>query len=86
MQAVHLEIPQDIVLSLKMPSQTVQQQLLEKLALSLYAEGYLSFGKARKLCKLSKWEFVEQLGKHEILRHYTEDDLDEDLAFADENI
>ena len=84
MRTMQLDIPQDIVLSLKMPQQFMRQQLLHELALSLYANGYLGFGKARKLADLSTWEFAEQLGKRGILRHYSDDDFEEDVRFAHE--
>jgi predicted HTH domain antitoxin len=84
MKTVQIEIPQDILLSLKMPQTIIKEWLTQELAVSLYAQGYLSFGKARKLAGLSKWEFAEQLGKREIPRHYTEEDVEEDLRFAHE--
>lgn len=86
MQAIHIEIPREIVLSLKIPQQRVRITLLEELAINLYAQDYLSFGKARKLAGLSKWEFAERLGKRGIPRHYNEDDLEEDLRFANDDI
>lgn len=81
MRAMQLEIPQEVMLSLKMPPQFMRQQLL---AISLYANEYLGFGKARKLAGLSTWEFAEQLGRRGILRHYNDDDLEEDFRFAHE--
>ena len=86
MQAIQIEIPQDVILALKIPQQRIQATLTEELAIYLYAQGYLSFGKARKLAALSKWEFAERLGKRGIPRHYTEDDLEEDLRFATDEI
>jgi predicted HTH domain antitoxin len=55
----------------------------QELAVSLYARGVLSFGKARALADLSKRQFQELLGKREIPRHYTETDLVEDLEYAE---
>ncbi len=39
-------------------------------------------GTARKLCKLSKWKFLEELAKRGIERHYTEKELEEDIKYA----
>jgi predicted HTH domain antitoxin len=82
MKAIQIEIPTEIVLSLKMPYDSVKKRLTEELALHLYQEGLLSFGKARELAALSKWEFGEKLG--DIPRYYSEDDLEEDFRFATE--
>jgi predicted HTH domain antitoxin len=86
MQAIQIEIPQDVVLALKIPQQRIKTTLTEELAVYLYAQGYLSFGKARKLADLTKWEFAERLGARGIPRHYTENDLEEDLRFATDEI
>ena len=64
----------------------VNATLTEELAVYLYAQGYLSFGKARKLADLTKWEFAERLGSRGIPRHYTENDLEEDLRFATDKL
>ncbi|MDY0095632.1 MAG: UPF0175 family protein [Candidatus Vecturithrix sp.] len=82
LQAIQIDIPQDVMLALKIPQQRIKATLTEELAVYLYAQGYLSFGKARKLAELSKWEFAERLGARGIPRHYTEQDLEEDLRFA----
>lgn len=85
MQALQLEIPNDIVLSLKIPYDQMKERLQEELAIDLYAQGYLSFGKARILAGLSKWEFADRLGKRDIPRHYTPEMLEEDMQFAYED-
>ncbi len=82
MKTVQIEIPKEVVLSLKMPFERVKRQLTEELAVHLYQQGFLSFGKARELAHLSKWEFSEKLGERDISRHYTQEDLEEDIKFA----
>lgn len=82
MKALQLEIPKEILLCLKIPEHLIQDKLKEELAIHLYREGYLSFGKARQLASLSKWEFAELIGKRKIPRHYTDESLEEDLQFA----
>lgn len=56
--------------------------LLIELAVALYARGILSFGKARELAQLSKYEFGLLLGKREIPRHYESEDLEDDIRYA----
>ena len=82
MQGIVIEIPKDIILSLMIPKEKAQDRLKEELAIHLYSEGFLSFGKARALAGLSKWEFAELLGIKKIPRHYTREDLEEDFIFA----
>lgn len=79
---ITLEIPEDIILSLKIPKDKIQKELLKELSIILYEKHILSFGKARELAKMSKWEFQEEIGKRKISRHYTEKDLKEDIKFA----
>jgi predicted HTH domain antitoxin len=55
---------------------------MEELAVTLYAQGILSFGKARELAGKSKYEFGLLLGKRQISRHYTTEDLEDDIAYA----
>jgi len=46
MQNIIIEIPKEIVLSLKIPGKKTKDQLKEELAIHLYRKGFLSFGKA----------------------------------------
>ena len=80
--ALHLEIPDSVAQALRLPMDEQEHRVLVELAVSLYAQGILSFGKARQLCGLSKYEFGLLLGKREIPRHYTEEDLKDDLKYA----
>ena len=84
MKAVQIEIPKEVALSLKIPYDSIKEQLTEELAIHLYGEGFLSFGKARELTSLSRWEFAERLGKKRIPRHYSQEDLEDDIRFAEE--
>jgi predicted HTH domain antitoxin len=52
------------------------------LAVALYQREALSLGNARKLAGMNKWEFLEELGRRKVSRHYTEYELREDLSFA----
>ncbi len=55
-------------------------ELKVELAVHLYAQGRLSFGKARELAEMSVWEFRQTLGSRRIAPHYDEGDLDDDLT------
>ncbi len=82
MPKLTLEVPPEVVDAVRLPPGEMQKELLKELALGLYRRGVLSLGKARVLANLTRWELEQLLGEREIPRHYTEEDLDEDLALA----
>ena len=77
-----INIPDDVWHAMKLPETEKQNHLLIELAVTLYQRGILSFGKARALTNLSKWEFDEELGNRKIERHYEKDDLENDLKYG----
>lgn len=77
-----IEIAEDVYDALRLPEDERDEALKAMLAVSLYREGVLPFGKARKLGELSKREFHRLLGEQQITRHSTREELDEDLAYA----
>ncbi|GAB6887430.1 UPF0175 family protein [Desulfothermus okinawensis JCM 13304] len=79
---VRLEIPDTVVQAIRLPEERIAQELLVELATALYAQGLLSFGKARELAKMEKYEFSQLLGKRSIIRHYSQEELEDDLAYA----
>jgi len=79
MPKLNLEIPEELVRSLKLPRDEVPSRLKRELALRLYQKGLLSFGKARELAGLTKWEFSRLLGKDGIPRHYDLEEFEKDL-------
>lgn len=78
----HLDIPESIAHSIRLPVGEVEPRLRNELAIALYAQGILSFGKAAELAGTSRFTFAEQVGERNIPRHYTEDDLARDLDYA----
>lgn len=77
-----VEIPEDVLTSIKIPKKELEKQIKIDLAMVLYQREAISLGNARKLASMSKWEFLEELGRRKIPRHYTEKELEEDLTFA----
>jgi predicted HTH domain antitoxin len=80
--AIHLEIPDTVADAMRLPGDERQQGILIELAVSLYGQGILSFGKARQLCGMTKYEFSVLLGRRSVPRHYTQEDLQDDLKYA----
>ncbi len=78
----HLEIPESVAGSLKLPVPEVEPRLRSELAVALYAQGILSFGKACELAGASRYAFADLIASRGIPRHYGEDDLNLDAAYA----
>jgi Uncharacterized small protein len=79
MRAVVLELPPDVREALRIPVAEQEVRLRRELAIRLYEKGVLSFGKARELAGLSKWEFHELLAAEGVPRHYDLEELEADL-------
>ncbi|MFW5946816.1 MAG: UPF0175 family protein [Candidatus Natronoplasma sp.] len=78
-----IPIDEDILHAIKLPKKDREKMLKLELALALYQRGVISLGKARKLAEMGKWEFIDELKKRKIERHYTERELEEDIGFAE---
>ena len=78
----HLDIPESVANSLRLPVPEVEPRLTSELAVALYAQGILPFGKACELAGASRYAFADLIASRDIPRHYTEDDLTLDLVFA----
>jgi predicted HTH domain antitoxin len=79
---MEIVIPDDVITAMKLPKGEVERELRVDLAVILYQRGVLPLGKAAKLAGMTKREFLEELAKRKVPRHYTERELEEDLAFA----
>ena len=78
----HLDIPESIANSLRLPLSEVEPRLRTELAVALYSQGILPFGKASELAELSPFAFAELIGQRNIPRHYTKDELTQDIGYA----
>jgi len=74
--SIALEIPREIPHLTKMTT----EQLKQELAITLFAQGKISFGKARELAGLTIWQFQNELGRRSIPPHYDSEDFAEDVA------
>jgi len=80
--SVQLEIEDEIVALMKIPLPEVKQELTKELAFGLYNRWALPMGKARQMAGLTKREFLDELAYRGIRRHYTREDLSEDIDYA----
>jgi predicted HTH domain antitoxin len=79
MRGIVLELPPEVCEALRIPVAEQEVRLRRELAIRLYEKGLLSFGKARELAGLSKWEFHELLATEGVPRHYDLEELEADL-------
>ncbi|HUT35829.1 MAG TPA: UPF0175 family protein [Planctomycetota bacterium] len=80
---VSLTIPDSIAQAIRLPEERLSKELLCELATALYGHGLLGFGKARELAGVGKYEFGQMLGSRSIPRHYTREELEDDLDYVD---
>ncbi|MBD2096228.1 UPF0175 family protein [Trichocoleus sp. FACHB-591] len=79
---LQLSISDSILQAIRLPEQRIEQELLQELAIALYTQNVLSFGKARELAQLDKFEFGQLLAQRGVVRHYDSEELDDDLTYA----
>lgn len=81
--SLHFSIPDSILQAIRLPEPRIEQALLQELAVALYAQDLLSFGKARELAQMDEYEFSQLLTQHGVVRHYGSEELEDDLAYID---
>jgi predicted HTH domain antitoxin len=74
MARVILEIPSEILDAAKM----TPQELVRELAVLLYQQGKLSFGKAKELAGMDTWEFLALLASRKIPCSYDLEEYEKD--------
>lgn len=79
---IQISISDSVLQAIRLPEQRIEQELRQELAIALYTQDLLSFGKARELAVMDKYEFGQLLGERGVLRHYTPEELDDDLTYA----
>ncbi|MBM3136137.1 MAG: UPF0175 family protein [Chloroflexi bacterium] len=77
---ITLEIPREVIHATRM----TPQELRRELAIHLFQQGKLSFGKAREMVGMTFWAFQQLLGSRGIPVHYDLEEYEEDLATLQE--
>lgn len=75
-------ISDSIMQALRLPEQRVEEELRRELAIALYTQDILTFGKARELAEMDKYEFGQLLARRQVVRHYGFEELNDDLTYA----
>ena len=73
---ISIEIPREVVHAARMTPRDLKREL----AIYLYQQGRLSFGKAREMANMTVWDFQQLLASREITVHYDVEDYEEDLT------
>ena len=76
---VAIEIPQEVLHAARMTPEEMKREL----AVLLFQQGKLSFGKARQLAGMGHWQFRHVLAARGVSTHYEPEDVDKDLAALD---
>ena len=71
-----IEIPREIIHATRM----TPEELRRELAIHLFQQGKLSFGKAREMAGMTVWAFQQLLGSRDILIHYDLEDYETDRS------
>ena len=75
-ETISIEIPREVIHATRM----TPGELRRELAIYLFQQGRLSFGKAREMAGMTLWTFQQTLASREIPVHYDVEDYEEDLA------
>jgi len=78
--AISIEIPREVIHATRM----TPEELRRELAIHLFQQGKLSFGKAQEMAGMTVWIFQQLLGSRGIPVHYDIEDYEEDLATLQE--
>jgi predicted HTH domain antitoxin len=74
-ETVSIEIPREVLHVARMTPEELRQEL----AVHLFQQGKLSFGKAREVAGTTAWAFQQLLGGRGIPVHYDVEDYEQDL-------
>jgi predicted HTH domain antitoxin len=72
---VSIEVPREVVHITRM----TPDELRRELAIYLFQQGKLSFGKAREIAGMTAWAFQQLLGSRSVPVHYTVEEYEQDL-------
>ena len=61
--SVRVHIPDSVAQAIRLPEDRIDEELRVELAIALYAQRLLSFGKARELAEKGKYEFGRLIAK-----------------------
>lgn len=83
MSIVQLDIPEEVLISLKQTPETISQELSILAAVKLFELGKLSSGRAAQLANVSRVEFLNLIGRYQVSPFaLSPDELEQDVLNA----
>lgn len=79
MAELSIQVSEGLQQAVRLPSEEVPVRLERELAIRLYDKGLLTFGQARELARMTRWDFRELLAEEGVCRRYDLDELRDDL-------
>jgi len=76
---VTMDFPKDVLLAANIPTNNARVGIMQHLALYMFKERILSFGKASELSGMDKVDFLSFAGRKGVSLNYDADDFQEDL-------
>jgi len=66
---------------MKLPPDTIREELMSELAISLNQRGIITSAQACRLAGFDRYQFEDLLWKRQIPVHYSEEDLGKDIRY-----
>ena len=80
---VQLKIPASL-LNAGFRQKELESEFMQRLALSYYADGILSFGQAARMVDMTLWEFADLIARKKVFCNYELDDLENEIKLGKE--
>jgi predicted HTH domain antitoxin len=78
---INVPISEEVLFILKKDEKSLQKEITSILALQFFKEKRLSLGKSAELAGMTKNEFIEYLGKHEVdVYQYADEELAKEVS------
>lgn len=77
-----VSVPDSVVVLLSGGEMSAERAVLVNLAARLYSQGKLSVGAAAEVAGMKRWEFEQWLQAEGVMMPWTEEDLEQELAFV----
>lgn len=80
---VQLKIPASL-LNAGFRQKELASEFMQRLALSYYADGILTFGQAARMVDMTLWEFADLIARKKVFCNYELDDLENEIKLGKE--